>query len=104
MSRTLALVAALLWAAVPASAQTLPDDVSSLPWTFDGEVRAAQKIGNTLYVGGFFTTVGRPSDVIGPFGVFDAASGQLVNADPTLAGGVVNAAVQDGAGGWFLGG
>ena len=29
MSRTLALVAALLWAAVPASSQTLPDDVSS---------------------------------------------------------------------------
>lgn len=103
MSRTLAFVAALLWAAVPASAQALPDDVSSLPWVFDGGVSAAQQVGGTLFVGGTFLSAARPSDVIGHTAVVDAVDARLLSADPSLIG-TASAVVDDGAGGWFLGG
>ncbi len=103
MSRILALVAALfLGAAVPVSAQTLPDDVSSFPWTLDGGIVAATvRVGDMVYVGGDFTAVAPRSRVIGPFGVFDAGTAELRAADPSLAG-QVRAIVDDGAGGWIL--
>jgi hypothetical protein len=103
MFRTFAFVAAFLWAAIPASAQTLPDDVSSLPWVFDGGVSAAQQVGGTLFVGGTFLSAARPSDVIGHTAVVDAVDARLLSADPSLIG-TASAVVDDGAGGWFLGG
>ena len=86
-------------------AQTLPDDVSSLPWAFDGGVVwTTQRVGNTLFVGGTFKAMARRSHVIGPFGVFDATAAQLMAADPALSGSWTRALVSDGSGGWFLGG
>lgn len=102
MFRTLALVAALLGAAVSASAQPLPDDVSSFPWVLDGgTVAATVRVGDMVYVGGDFTALALRSRVIGPFGVFDAATAELRAADPSLTG-QVRAIVDDGAGGWIL--
>lgn len=105
MSRTLALVAALLGAAVSASAQVLPDDVSSMPWVVDGgSVNAAVRSGDTVVLGGTFHRVARRSDVIGPFVVIDATSGALLAGAPDLARSAVTAAADDGAGGWYLAG
>ena len=89
----------------PALTQTLPDPVQSLPWVVDGGyVEASAAVGDMLVVGGNFRTVARRADIIGPFGAFDAVSARLVAADPSLAGGAVTAAVDDGAGGWYLAG
>ncbi|MCC6991161.1 MAG: hypothetical protein IT181_19305, partial [Acidobacteria bacterium] len=105
MRRLFVLTMALTGVVVPVSAQILPDDVSSLPWVVDGGwVSAAAAIGDTLFVGGWFHSVARRSDRIGPFGVFDAVTGTLVAADPSLGGYAVTAATDDGAGGWYVAG
>ncbi len=99
------VVWALASAASSLAAQTLPDDVSSLPWVVDGgAVDAAVQVDSRLYLGGSFQSIARRSDVIGPVAVFDAQSAQLMLADPALAGAQVNAVVGDGVGGWFVGG
>ncbi|MEZ5291694.1 MAG: hypothetical protein R2745_11455 [Vicinamibacterales bacterium] len=104
------LVAPVLLAALAAahgvlSAQPLPDEVSSLPWVVDGGyVESHARAGTRIYVGGSFRSVARPSAVIGPFGAFDAATAELLAADPSLKGAQVQAVTPDGAGGWFLGG
>lgn len=104
MFRMFVLLAALASLTAPISAQTLPDTVSSLPWALDGgRVLASADANGVLFIGGDFTSVAHPSDVIGPFGAFDGTVGGLITADPRLTG-VVNAIVDDGAGGWFLGG
>ena len=105
MFRTLVLVGTLACAVGAASAQTLPDDVSSMPWVVDGgTVDSAVQSGSVLYLGGSFDSVARRSDVVGPVAVFDAASAQLIAADPALTSAWVSAVVSDGAGGWFVGG
>ena len=108
MARRLGLLLVWMLAAGPPMqlhAQTLPDDVSSLPWTFDGGWPfATTRIGSVQIFGGTFKSMARRSHVIGPFGVFDATSAQLMAAEPRLAGGRVKAVVSDGEGGWFLGG
>ncbi len=108
--RRLLVVAWIAWAGTvvvdsEAAAQSLPDTVSSLPWVTDGGiVAAATAVGDTVYIGGSFRSVARPSDRIGPFGVFDPSTGELIAADPATAGDVVTAAVDDGTGGWYLAG
>ena len=88
-----------------ASAQELPDTVPALAWTVDGvdarAVIAAEQVGDRLLLGGM-PFVARTRDVIGPMGVFNADTAELLAADPTLAGGVVDQVIGDGAGGWFL--
>ena len=88
-----------------AAAQTLPDEVSSLPWVVDGGyVESHTRAGAHVYVGGSFRSIARPSSVIGPFGAFDATTAELLAAEPALKGQQVHAVASDGAGGWFLGG
>lgn len=102
MRRFFVLVLCVLAGSRPTATQPLPDDVSSLPWIVDGgTVAATVRVGDIVYVGGDFTAVAPRSRVIGPFGVFDAATAELRAADPSLAG-QVRAIVDDGAGGWIL--
>lgn len=65
----------------------------------NGSVTAVATSGNTVYVGGNFTRVGPASGGAVPI---DAATGEPLWL-PKVAG-YVNAAVPDGAGGWYLGG
>jgi hypothetical protein len=66
----------------------------------DGSVRCMLKRGDTLYVGGLFHHVGRPS---GGFVVLDAVTGRQPPHWPQVAGDVY-AAAADGNGGWYIGG
>ena len=93
----LALSAWLAAAAIPAAAQTLD---TTFPWT-NGNVYAMALAGNTLYIGGQFTSVsGTPT---GGGAAMDRLSGQLDPGWADVAGSVL-ACVDDGAGGWYLGG
>ena len=91
----LLLAALLLLLARPARAQ-----VDRQPYVTNGTVSAIVRDGGTVYIGGSFTYVG-PNN---PYGsALDAGTGapDLRSARPN---GTVNAAVSDGAGGWYIGG
>lgn len=104
MRRLLMVVACVLAGGRLAAAQALPDDVSSLPWIVDGgNVEAVARAGSRLYLGGDFRHVAPRSHVIGPFGAFGPQAGELVAAEPAITG-QIRAVVDDGVGGWFVGG
>ncbi len=96
----------LLWAAgvlsmltawsVPVAAQW----TDSTLWGVHGNVAAVARVGNTLYVGGSFNTVGPNS---GGGVLLDRQTGEPVAGNPRVAG-AVKAVVPDGSGGWFIGG
>ena len=107
--KRLALIVALL-AALPATAHA----AVQLP-VVDGYVGPLLRDGDTLYVGGAFSMMGRAS---GPLATFSAADGSVRRTFTQIAGhpvtGVsapwntpmidVRALVADGAGGWYVGG
>jgi hypothetical protein len=66
----------------------------------DGSVHALAVSGNVLYVGGEFRMIGRPTGAGVPV---DTTTGVTVTGYP-LVHGIVYAAVDDGMGGWFVGG
>lgn len=78
------------------SAQTIREDL----YVTDGQVNACVLAGNTLYIGGIFTTVGPPT---GSWVPIDAATGLAASGFPRVDG-PIRAMASDGAGGWFLGG
>ncbi len=86
----------LLLFTLTSSAQTVQDNM----WVTNGTVRAVQRAGNTVYIGGNFTKVGPHI----PGGVaIDAATGNPDVSYPKLNGSV-STVVPDGAGGWYIGG
>jgi hypothetical protein len=72
-------------------------------WTVDGTVHALARIGDTLYVGGEFSSF---SVQTGAGFTVDAHTGLLSRSTPAVGGtnSAVYASVSDGAGGWFVGG
>src|SRR5690348_16071648 len=92
---------ALVWlalSAVAAHAQTL---VPTL-WITDGDVFSVVRSGNTIYVGGVFTTVGPSTGGGVPL---DGNTGLgAVGADYPKVLGTVYTAAPDGSGGWYIGG
>src|SRR5262252_938608 len=85
---------ALILLGAPATAA-----VSPMP-SADGNVLALAARGSTLYVGGAFTVIGPTT---GSFAAVDTASGRPVGERPMVKGRVY-CAIDDGAGGWFVGG
>ena len=69
-------------------------------WIPNGPVHSLLRNGGTLYVGGSFT---RFAPATGGGVPLDAATGAPLPGFPKVAG-VVQAAVSDGAGGWYIGG
>ncbi len=70
---------------------------SANPW---GSISAVARAGDRLYVGGYFFSVGPASGGGVPV---DPATGRPVGPCPKIAG-IVNAAISDGHGGWYVGG
>ena len=92
----LCVAGVLLWGAGPARAQTIRPDFDIT----NGTVNATVLSGNTLYIGGSFSSVGR---VTGAGVPLDATTGTAVSGFPMVVG-QVNAVAADGAGGWYIGG
>ena len=109
-ARPSVVLAALVFGAVvtcgrPALAQTVDPEM----YVADAPVQAVLPLGNAVYIAGSFTQVGPATGCWVPL---DATTGlpTAVNSDglpvgpyPRVAG-VVNAAVPDGLGGWYIGG
>src|ERR1043166_5928037 len=89
-------LASLLWIvpAVAGAATSRP----GLPVP-DGPVQAMTTLGNRLYFGGRFQTVGRATE---GFVIADTSTGAILGP-PTMLGST-NAILPDGHGGWFIGG
>src|SRR5689334_7630497 len=94
MIRIAALILALT--AAGAAAQSIRDDL----WVTNGSVFSQAVVGNTLYLGGQFNRVGPAT---GGFMPTDVTTGQAT-LPPLGVDGAVNAIVNDGSGGFILGG
>jgi hypothetical protein len=90
---------ALLTVLLPPNSIAAQEAASNL-WGVDGSVSAVSRIGNTLYIGGGFTTVGPNTGGGVPVG--------RVTGEPRVpfarVAGRVSAVLSDGAGGWYIGG
>ena len=91
----LLVVALALWCA-SAGAQEFDPNL----WGTNGNILGIARSGNTIYVAGNFNRVGPNT---GCFVPVDRSTGRVLEPFPRVAG-VLNAAISDGAGGWFLGG
>lgn len=93
-----ALAVSAVLAAAPAAAQNL-DPVTDF-YVTDDVVQAVDVIGDSLYVGGRFTHIGRFTGTAAPVSI---TTGETLPGFPQ-ANDEVWAILPDGAGGWFLGG
>lgn len=93
---------ATLLMAVALCGRSQAQDVDSRLWSVNpwGSISAVARAGDRLYVGGYFFSVGPATGGGVPV---DLATGQPVGPYPKIAG-VVNAAISDGHGGWYVGG
>ncbi len=72
----------------------------SAQWGTDAPVLAMLAAGDTLFIGGKFTSIG---PVSGGGGILDLRSGKALRFSPKVAG-RLRAALPDGHGGWYVGG
>jgi hypothetical protein len=98
VSRISAALAAGLLAAVAsaASARQVPENTPSPVWGPNGSVRALARTGDTLIVGGEFTTIGPAT---GGFAVASADDASAITTTSDI--GTVEVIVSDGAAGWY---
>ncbi|MCC7178038.1 MAG: fibronectin type III domain-containing protein [Acidobacteria bacterium] len=95
----------LLALASPGPALADVNQAPRLPWVFDDAVMATRQHGNVLYVGGYFKTVSPAANVGGRFIELSSAAGTPARTFPAFpANSFIYAVVDDGAGGWFVGG
>lgn len=94
--QALALALSLATSARPVSAQ----DVDTRFWGTDNDVTAVARVGNTLFIGGYFKHMGPVSGGCAPV---DSRRGVLRRAFPKVAGAVF-VIVPDGRGGRYIGG
>lgn len=92
----LGLCLAALLGASTSGAQTIRDDF----YITNGQVNAQVLVGNTLYIGGSFSSVG---PITGSGVPVDAETGTAVTGFPRIDG-QITVALPDGIGGWYLGG
>ena len=85
-------------AAVPAPAQNLVPEKGF--YATDDVVQTLRVVGDSLYVGGRFTHVGRRT---GPLAPLSISSGTTLSGFPE-ANGQITGIAADGSGGWFVGG
>ncbi len=90
-----AVIASAMWAGTT-SAQVIDPNL----WGVDNRVLTLARSGNTLYVGGAFTSVGSQTGGGVPVGLRD---GLAAGTYPRVAG-EVKTVVPDGSGGWYIGG
>ncbi len=82
-----------------------PSATPRLDWLFDRQITATARIGNTLYVGGWFRTI-RPASapLADHLYAVSPTTGALVPSIIPPANGTVTAMTPDGGGGYFIAG
>ena len=97
-----ALAVALTSGGTPLHAD--PSPVSQLNWVFDGAVQSAARLGNTLYVGGTFTSVAPSANALGSLYALSEATGAVAAPTFPALNGQVWTVEPDGSGGYFVAG
>ena len=97
------LAALLTWSGASLTAE--PSATPRLDWLFDRSVTSVARIGNTLYVGGWFRTI-RPASAptANTFYAVAPATGALVPSIIPPANASITALTPDGSGGYFIAG
>ena len=82
-----------------------PSPTPQIDWLFDGAIKATARLGNTLYVGGWFRTI-RPvsAPLANHFYAVSPVTGAQVPSIIPAANGSVTAILADGNGGYFIAG
>ncbi len=97
------LAALLTWSGASLTAE--PSSTPRLDWLFDRSVTSVARIGNTLYVGGWFRTI-RPASAptANAFYAVAPTTGAVVPSIIPAANGSITALTPDGGGGYFIAG
>lgn len=96
-------VVLVLMGALPVAAQAGLSSTPDNDWVTNGPVYALAQSGTTLYLGGSFSQIGPRT---GPAVTFSGGASTPDTNFPQVSGGeaTVEAAISDGAGGWYIGG
>ena len=104
MTRALALMGTVvLLLASGATIAAEPSSTPTLDWLFDAPVNATAHIGNTLFVGGAFTSAAPSSGVLSQFFQLSPSTGAPVPGLPAVNGAVTDI-TSDSAGGYYIAG
>jgi Domain of unknown function (DUF5122) beta-propeller len=97
--RHLIPVLAFLLTAAPADASVQDTAPDADPPVTNRKIETIVRDGSTLYIGGDFTYVGRRTSLARL-----GADGESTGTFPRVTDGAVEALIEDGAGGWYVGG